>query len=192
MYPKREAKVAENNPYEAPRANLQTSTEEEPEYQPIKLLSTSGRIGRVRYIGYTFVLGALSMASALVPTLLVPSDSPAGPAVFGIVFLTGWVATTVLQLLISVQRCHDFDITGWLALLTLLPLVVFVFFCIPGTKGPNRWGYPPPPNRVGNILLALGTPILIFCGFFLFGFLKGQELIEEGKRKSAVQLQQSH
>lgn len=46
---------------------------------------------------------------------------------------------------LTIRRCHDFDKTGWLALLCFAPYINFlaylIFGLIPGTKGPNRYGY---------------------------------------------------
>lgn len=47
----------------------------------------------------------------------------------------------------SIRRLHDHDKTGWLFLLTLIPLVGWIFFLImmltPGTRGENDYGYDP-------------------------------------------------
>lgn len=64
-----------------------------------------------------------------------------------------WLLNTVallaclLQLALTVQRCHDIGWTGWVAPLILVPLPGTVFwlalFFIPGTKGSNRYGADP-------------------------------------------------
>ena len=55
----------------------------------------------------------------------------------------------VPALAVSVRRLHDQDRSGWLLLLILVPILgwfaLFVFMCLEGTRGPNRYG-PDPKN----------------------------------------------
>ena len=45
------------------------------------------------------------------------------------------------------RRLHDTDKSGWLILLGLIPLIgsiiLLVFYVLPGTKGPNKFGPDP-------------------------------------------------
>lgn len=54
--------------------------------------------------------------------------------------------TLPANITLTIRRCHDFDKSGWFALLCFLPYVNFLAYIIigliPGTKGPNRYGYP--------------------------------------------------
>jgi|GEM_PF-227825 len=60
---------------------------------------------------------------------------------------------------VSVRRIHDFDTSGWLYLVSLIPLVGLVFSivigCVPGTEGPNRFG----PPVTGNTPPMPGHPM---------------------------------
>jgi len=50
---------------------------------------------------------------------------------------------------VSVRRLHDSDKSGWWLVLSLIPfggLILFLFFVIDGTPGPNRYG-PDPKGR---------------------------------------------
>ena len=48
---------------------------------------------------------------------------------------------------VTVRRLHDTDRSGWFVLLALIPLVgailLLVFYCTEGTRGPNRFGPDP-------------------------------------------------
>lgn len=61
----------------------------------------------------------------------------------------------IASLAAGVRRLHDHDKTGWLFLLSLVPLIGWIFFLImtltPGTKGENSYGYDP---REGDFLSA--------------------------------------
>ena len=60
----------------------------------------------------------------------------------GILFFLGLL---VPNLAVQVRRLHDRDLSGWLALLLIIPLGAFVLLVInvlPGTPGPNRFGAP--------------------------------------------------
>ena len=60
-----------------------------------------------------------------------------------------WLAALLLfvpGLAVTVRRLHDGDISGWWALLALIPLFglyILVWLWDPGTKGPNRFGMGP-------------------------------------------------
>ena len=48
---------------------------------------------------------------------------------------------------VQVRRFHDQDKSGWFVLLSLIPylggIIVFVFMCLRGTQGSNRFGADP-------------------------------------------------
>jgi uncharacterized membrane protein YhaH (DUF805 family) len=49
-------------------------------------------------------------------------------------------------LAVQVRRLHDQDKTGWLVLLGIVPIaniVLLVFMCLEGTRGPNKYGADP-------------------------------------------------
>ena len=59
-------------------------------------------------------------------------------------------------LAVSVRRLHDADFSGWWVLIGVLPagqLVLFIFFLLDGTAGPNRFG-PDPKGRLAPALPA--------------------------------------
>lgn len=149
-----------SNPYQAPSAPVADQGVEE--YAPVKVFGASGRIGRVRYIGY-------SVAFALLFCVLVIAGIILGP-VLGADIVTFAVAVlaivglTLTQLLLTIQRCHDFNGSGWLSFLTLVPLVALIFWIVPGTRGANRFGPPTPPNTAGAIALALIVPSIFVLG----------------------------
>ena len=125
--------------------------------QPVRLFSASGRIGRARYIAYGFGLYLLSMLAGVV-----------GARLFGevgaVLATVAWVTMAVLGVMLTVQRCHDFNVTGWFALLIVVPLANLVFLFIPGTDGPNRFGAPTPPNSVGVLVVAWLIPGIVIAG----------------------------
>jgi membrane associated rhomboid family serine protease len=78
--------------------------------------------------------------------------------------VVGYGAIIVLSALLTIQRAHDFNSSGWLALLVLIPLVNLIFWFIPGTDGENRFGRKTPPNGIGVILLACIVPLIFIIG----------------------------
>ncbi len=57
------------------------------------------------------------------------------------------LASFIPGLAVQVRRFHDQNLTGWLVLLGFIPyvggLIIIVFMCIDGTKGPNQYGADP-------------------------------------------------
>ncbi|MEO9971454.1 MAG: DUF805 domain-containing protein [Hyphomonadaceae bacterium] len=57
-----------------------------------------------------------------------------------------YIGAIIPSLSVGVRRLHDTDRSGWWYLISLIPLaslVLWVFFCMSGTKGPNRFGEDP-------------------------------------------------
>lgn len=147
------------NPYTTPKANV---TDPDEEYGEIKVFSASGRLGRVRYIGYS--VGLTMLISILVGFLTAAIGAFAGTGVALSIMVAGYGAIIVLSALLTIQRAHDFNTSGWLALLVIVPLVNLIFWFIPGTDGENRFGRKTPPNGIGVILLACIIPLVFVIG----------------------------
>jgi uncharacterized membrane protein YhaH (DUF805 family) len=146
--------MASSNPYVAPRAAVQDAAEA---VQPVRIFSVSGRIGRARYICYTIFLPMLIMALAGVAMALL-GDAGA------LLMVVAWVAVTILSFMLTIQRSHDFNMSGWMALLLLVPLANFLFWFVPGTDGANRFGGRTPPNGTGVLIGAWLLPVLFVAG----------------------------
>jgi len=76
------------------------------------------------------------------------SDGPGAGFWLGIVILgVFFLGTFIPSLAVQVRRFHDQDKSGWFLLLNFVPyvggLIVFVFMCLEGTRGPNRFGPDP-------------------------------------------------
>ncbi|HUQ26438.1 MAG TPA: DUF805 domain-containing protein [Burkholderiales bacterium] len=139
------------NPYAKPNAAV---TDAADEYQEVKVFSTAGRIGRVRYIAYGVGIYLLfGILGALLSLVL----GNAG-------MIVAWIGIMVVGFMLTIQRCHDFNTTGWLSLLVLVPLVNLIFWFIPGTDGENNYGAKTPPNGTGVIIAALIIPIVFVVG----------------------------
>ncbi len=78
-----------------------------------------------------------------------------GIAVFG--FPTGELVAVVYGLVtllpalgVEFRRLHDTNRSGWWILISLIPIIggiiLIVFLASAGTRGPNRFGSPPPPR----------------------------------------------
>jgi uncharacterized membrane protein YhaH (DUF805 family) len=152
--------MATANPYDAPRA--QVAGAGDVGYGEVRIFTSRGRIGRLRYIAYSTGVPFLIMLVVGVVSGILGSAT--GNAAFGGLLVIGYVAVMVVAILLTIQRCHDMDKSGWLALLLVVPLVNFIFWFVPGTDGENRFGLKPPPNGAGVVVLALIFPILAVVG----------------------------
>lgn len=137
---------AEHNPFVAPQAALEDAQTLADSQFTLNLFSPAGRIGRVRYLGYTMALSFLIMLVAGIVGALTT------PILIGL----GYVAMLYAQFMLAIKRSHDFNTTGWASLLILIPLVNLLFLFVPGTDGPNRFGNKTAPNgRSGLIVIGL-------------------------------------
>ncbi len=145
--------MSTRNPYVAPRAAVAHASEA---VQPVRIFAVSGRIGRARYIVYTICLPLLIMFVAGLASAFL---GPLGVAVM----VAGWVAMVAISIMLTIQRSHDFNMSGWFALLWLVPLANLTFWFIPGTDGANRYGEKTPPNGLG-VLIGVWIVPLLFVG----------------------------
>lgn len=103
-----------------------------------KLVSAAGRIGRLEYfltiVAIWLVLLALAgIVSATDSTLAV------------LLAIVVWVPATIIAICAGIKRLHDFDQSGWLYLLMLVPIASFIFLFVLFLKGSspglNQYGY---------------------------------------------------
>jgi uncharacterized membrane protein YhaH (DUF805 family) len=143
------------NPYQAPQAAI---SEPAGDTQPVRLFAVSGRIGRLRYVAYSVFLWFVCVVlSGILSAILMPISTAAGT----LAGLLPLLAMIVLGFMLTIQRCHDFNTSGWLSLLMLVPLVNLVFWFIPGSDGANRYGPPTPPNGAMVIVGAVAVPVVL-------------------------------
>ncbi|KQZ27530.1 hypothetical protein ASD58_13035 [Duganella sp. Root1480D1] len=141
-------------------------------YMP-KFFAVNGRIGRVRYLGYSVASSFLLMPVfiVLLGVMGVFSIFTRGPAALGALgagFVLGILAMIVLAfatgIIIARRRLHDLGKSGWLSLLMVVPLVSVVFWLWlvfgPGDADSNEYGPPPGPNSTGVIILAAFVPVM--------------------------------
>ena len=103
------------------------------------------------YLGIIIVTVILSLLAGLTGGLAETDSSVIGTIFLGLLVLF-YLAIFVPSLAVQVRRFHDQDKSGWLLLLAFVPiiggLIVLVFMCLEGTKGPNRFG--PDPKGVAE------------------------------------------
>ena len=131
------------------------------------LFSPQGRMTRMRYIAYSGGLSFLIMLAVGIAGALLGA---AVPGLGMIVVTLGYIAVFVLVVLLTIKRCHDFNVTGWLALVLIIPLAALIFWIIPGTEGDNRFGPAPPPNSTAVRIVAwiiIGLAVLSAAGMVL-------------------------
>jgi uncharacterized membrane protein YhaH (DUF805 family) len=137
-----------------PKGNLQRQR-----YSQVDLLSSDGRIGRLRYFFYSIMLPFLVFwVLAAIAGLTNKIDSIGQIA--GYIFLAAAIGAALYLLFqLTIQRCHDFNVSGWLSTLILIPFGTLVFWLIPGNKSINRYGEPPEPTskwvKIGAYILFI-------------------------------------
>ncbi|MEP2734700.1 MAG: DUF805 domain-containing protein [Erythrobacter sp.] len=119
---------------------------------PIKRYADfSGRSRRKEY--WMFVLFQVIVMFAMGMVLGVTGAlDPDGGGVFGSIVMTLFTLAflglfVIPGIAVQVRRFHDQDKSGWMLLLGFIPfiggLIVLVFMCLEGTRGPNSYGEDP-------------------------------------------------
>jgi uncharacterized membrane protein YhaH (DUF805 family) len=108
-----------------------------------RFASCAGRARRSEYWYFT-LFHALAIFFAGVVSYLVMLAIPALAIVLYSIVVFGMLLP---HLAVTVRRLHDVNRTGWWYLFGLVPLlgtiVLFVWCCTDGTRGPNRFGADP-------------------------------------------------
>ena len=111
----------------------------------------SGRSRRKEYWMFVLLQMLILIPVAFLAILMGgPVKDPANPfgstamlIVLGVYFLVFFIPGLAVQ----VRRFHDQDKSGWFILLGFIPyvgsLILLVFMCLEGTRGPNRFGPDP-------------------------------------------------
>lgn len=155
--------MSDINPYQTPEQNLETHQSDE--YSEVKALSAKGRIGRIRFIAYSVGYGLLlNIAVALVTALSTGIAGGAGEIIMALGMLLAYGAFLIAIVLLTIQRVHDFNTSGWLSIIMVLPIISLLLWFIPGTATANDYGNPTPPNTTGVVLVALIIPIIAVIG----------------------------
>lgn len=159
---------ADYNQYAPPTATVSDVAPSTEGVSELKYWSAKGRIGRMRYLAYTFggsllyiVLVGLAGLGAAVVSL--------NGTLLTIVQIALYIAVMVFTVLTCIKRCHDLNISGWWCLTLIVPILGLLFLFVPGTKGGNRFGPPPLPNTTGVTVLGLGMPVIMLVVAVAFG-----------------------
>jgi uncharacterized membrane protein YhaH (DUF805 family) len=111
----------------------------------------SGRSRRKEYWMFVLFQILVLVPVAIVAALLgSPSEDPADPLGSTAVLILAGVYILLFfipGLAVQIRRFHDQDKSGWFILLGFIPyvgsLILLVFMCLEGTRGPNRFGPDP-------------------------------------------------
>lgn len=115
--------------------------------------TSKGRLRRRTFFFRGLVLYALAIVIYGIPSWLYAADIPEHVK---LIAGLGMMAVWYLLLVQTVLRLHDLGLSGWWALIALLPLATYVLGpgvqLVQGTIGPNRFG--PDPKRPELLPLA--------------------------------------
>jgi uncharacterized membrane protein YhaH (DUF805 family) len=119
----------------------------------------SGRSRRKEYWMFVLLLLIVGVVLGLVTggfSSVMDPTSMGGDATMGagsMILGLFYLAIFIPALAVQVRRFHDQDKSGWFVLLNFIPLVggliVFIFMCLDGTRGDNRFG--PDPKMADHI-----------------------------------------
>lgn len=172
--------MSDANPYSAPDAAL--DTEAEVLYQP-RIFTFGGRIGRVRYLAYSFGISFLLMFVVTFLTAFLSASGGGGvlDMVAIVVTFGAYAVLLVLTLGFARRRFNDLDRSGWWLLTFLVPLVniaasIYLMF-FPGSDGPNKFGSAPVANSTATVIVAwlvLLVPLIGIAAAVLIPMFVGQ------------------
>ena len=152
-----------NNPYNAPASDLSHAGEGGGTYEP-QVLAVNGRIGRLRYLAYTF---GLAMACMMIAGILMAALAAISPKLMALGMIA-YIPALAVSFIMSIRRLNDMGQPGWLSLLSIIPLLNFFFglwlMFGSGDEGSNKYGLPPTKNSSGVVAAACIIPMVMVVG----------------------------
>ena len=182
-----------NTPYSPPNATVADAAVTQDE---VNIFSFNGRIGRLRYLAYSFGFGMLGtmLMGSIIGVAAISLGEGAQMVAIGFVYFLGLIGMVFLAVMFAIKRLHDLEQSGWLSLILFVPLVGVLFtlylWFAPGTKSANRFGNPPVANSGG----VIATVVLIPLTFVLIGILSAiaipayQSYIQKAQQAQTQQL----
>lgn len=159
-----------DSPYASPKATIERESDEE--IGELNVWGVEGRLGRMRYIAWSMVLMFAMTPAMLIGMLALQSSLVLG----GLLMAVTGVVAAVMAIQFSVKRLHDIGWSGWLLLITLIPVLgsifQFLIFVLPGSTSSNRYGAVPPINSTAVKVLFWLWLVMLLSGF-VFGLLGG-------------------
>ncbi|PID46935.1 MAG: hypothetical protein CSB47_01465 [Proteobacteria bacterium] len=137
-------------------------------YSEVNIFSTDGRIGRLEYFFYSTVIPILAFWIIVALAGIASHFGELGGAIAHVLLAAGFCVAIIIYIQLTIQRCHDFNASGWITLLLLLPLASVLFWIIPGNATTNRFGDPTPPP---SLLLKMGAGCLLLVIVAICTFL---------------------
>ncbi len=133
--------MQEVNPYSAPVSALDPAAADV-EFDESPWYSLRGRCGRLTYLAWTLLAYfCVGLVSALVVNILSVSDDP---VLLQAVMALFSLAALPFVAIFSVRRLHDFNQSGWWAVLLVVPPINALFglalTLIGGSAGGNQYG----------------------------------------------------
>lgn len=136
----------------------------------IRPFSLTGRLDRSRYVAYALAAVLVVMLILFLAGFGLLYLGSMGRLVYiGASVLLCYVFLPIFMMILTVKRCHDFNMGGWLAIVLLIPVVNLVFCLIPGSKDENRYGLPLSTPSLLTRTIAIVLPILLIGGFLATG-----------------------
>ena len=103
-----------------------------------------GRAVRSEFWWWVLFGAIVQFAAAIVLTIVLTIVQNVGflQWLSVLIFMVIVLALILPSIAVSVRRLHDRDLSGWFYLLGFVPfggVVLFIFYVLPGTPGPNRY-----------------------------------------------------
>jgi len=120
-----------------------------------KYAQFNGRSRRKEYWMFVLFQMIFAIVAMLLDNVLGLANETVG---YGPIYGVFALAMFIPGLAVGVRRLHDVNKSGWMLLISLIPLIgaiwLIVLLATEGTKGPNQYG--PDPKNLDNELDQIG------------------------------------
>lgn len=145
-----------NNPYNAPGADLSARENGTGTYDP-QVFAVNGRIGRLRYLAYSMLMGLLTFVLMMVVAGIggVLAAMTKSNAIMVVVVGLAYIPAIAVTVILAKRRFNDMNHSGWMSLLMFIPLVgffIWLWLLIGGGDAQENQYGPPPSANTGLVI----------------------------------------
>lgn len=154
------------NPYQSPAADV-SARPNQGAFDESNPLSPKGRFGRLSYLAWGILLAIPVWIIAMiigVSAAMVGAQEPdaMNPALLALQFIV-----MIPMIMFAIRRLHDFDASGWWAILFIIPIANLVLGLVlmlrRGTEGANRFAPPRITRGWEKVLGYIGIGFMVLA-----------------------------
>lgn len=152
-----------SNPYQTPAADVTSPSSGE--YDQSGPFSPGGRFGRLSYLAWGMLMAIPLWVAAVFLGIAAGVSGAGAPEAMSFSMIALQLLYMIPMVIFAIRRLHDFDASGWWAVLSIVPLANVVLGLVlllrRGNEGANRFAPPRLTRGWERVLGFIGIVMVV-------------------------------